>query len=188
MLSMIKERTIQTLITEQMSDKDQAKLQYGVALFYDTLTKGIVVYGLAILLGIGIETLTAHCSFYLFRQVTYGWHYPSSLGCTLVSVTIFVLIPFSLPLTQLNEYILIPLGLVAVSIIGVLGPVDTKQYRLTSEHKAKLHQSALVRIVIIILVYVVTPPQYHSYVLLGVSFQAFTLVFQLLKNRRCDSC
>ncbi|PTH61880.1 accessory regulator AgrB, partial [Staphylococcus agnetis] len=57
------------------------KVRLGIQVFIINLFKGIVTYGLAILLNIFLYTLTVHLAYFILRRFSHGAHAKTSLLC-----------------------------------------------------------------------------------------------------------
>lgn len=103
--SIYEEKILNQLLTSSMKSKDKARLKYGFYLFLDSLKKGLLIYSFAIYLGIVMETFFVHLSFLFVRQVSYGWHSSSKLGCIIGSMLCFTAVPYVLNYAEMNKAI-----------------------------------------------------------------------------------
>lgn len=176
------EKLLNKLITESMSQKEQAKLKFGFYIIADTIKKGILVYSVALILGILLESLTAHLSFLFIRQVTYGWHSSTNLGCKIESILLFNIIPYIISKVTIHSLAIYSITFIVFSAIYLLGPIGTQLNTLNKEKKSKLKFNLLFRILILSLSACIIPIELFQYIMLGATIQFITLLIQFMKN------
>lgn len=81
---------------QNISEGDIPKLRYGLEGLYLTFTKMIVIFLLAIVLGIFKEILILLFFFNIIRFTGFGFHARKSSECLFLSILSFVLMPFLL--------------------------------------------------------------------------------------------
>lgn len=118
------------LIRKYRTDIDEIKLdeiRYGLEAIYLTLTKSIVIFSLAIILGIFRETILLLIFFNILRTTGFGLHASKSWICLLTSCLIFILFPFVSKLIIIPTYIKCIAGIIAIISIYNFTPADTKK-------------------------------------------------------------
>lgn len=116
------------------------ELKYGLLGLYLLITKSIIIFGIALLLGIFKELLIFTIIYNILRAPSFGMHASKSWICLVASTTIFI---FS---TYLSVNALIPINIkVILGIIGVIlifknSPADTKKRPIVSLKRRKIYK------------------------------------------------
>lgn len=112
------------------TDYDNIKLkeiEYGLISIYLTISKMIIVIMIALILGIVKEMLLFSLIYNILRMPSFGLHATKSWICLIISIVLFIGIPY------LSLIIYIPIVLkIIISIFGVIfifknAPADTKK-------------------------------------------------------------
>lgn len=113
------------------------KVVLGFELMFMNVTKLVVIFLLSALLGVIPQTLLVLVGFNVIRRTAFGVHALSSLGCTVVSVVMFVAIPFVIRGTPLPLYVIAAaLAFVVVSVC-LFAPADTEARPIIGADKRK---------------------------------------------------
>lgn len=128
--------TISFLKSQQSFDlKDEKKLLYGLEGIYLTITKLIVIIGIALILGILKEVLIVMILFNVIRYFGFGFHAEKSSECLFLSIINFVLIPFFFIKVDISlSTSLIISGSCIVSFL-IFAPADTVKRPLKDKKK-----------------------------------------------------
>lgn len=122
------------------------KIKLGLEVILINLTKGFVVYGLAIILNVFFLTLLLHVSYLLIRSKSFGLHAQSSMMCTFISVFIFILIPWMTKDMILGPLIIFIVFLISLICLFRYAPADTeKQPLIGSKNRERLRRQAISR-------------------------------------------
>lgn len=179
------EKVLSKLITDDMEYKDKARLKFGFYLFLDSIKKGVIIYSLATYFGLFLETFLMHSSFLFVRQVSYGWHSSSHVGCILSSVVCFTCIPIFLDYLGINNSIFYLIAVIIIfSVLIYIGPVETKISKLSKKKTIVLHKKLRRRLLLLAILCLFIPITYYQYIITGVGLQLITLIIQCVKNRR----
>jgi accessory gene regulator B len=110
-------------------------IQYGLEGLYLTISKFIVILFLSFILGI-IKEFLIFCLFYnLIRMFAFGLHASKSYICLIVSIIIFVLIPYICKIIVLSLYLKTIIGLFCLIMIILYAPADTHKRPLIKKNK-----------------------------------------------------
>lgn len=101
------------------------ELRYGLEGIYLTITKSIVIFGLAIILGIFKEMLLLLIFFNILRTTGFGLHATKSWICLLSSAIIFIFLPFLSKILVVPFVLKIILGIIAIILVYMYSPSDT---------------------------------------------------------------
>lgn len=176
------EKILRKLLGQSMGVKEQEKLKFGFYIMSDTIKKGLLVYGISIILGVFWEALITHCSFLFLRQVTYGWHSSTNKGCIIESILLFSIIPYIMSKITIPSIVIYFSGFLLFSVIYFLGPVGTQINILKKEKQEKLKLKLLIRLCLLVIIAIFIPTEVFQYILLGTTIQFITLLIQYIKN------
>ena len=124
----------------EYSDVKLEELKYGLLGLYLLITKSIIIFGIAIFLGIFKELLIFTIIYNILRAPSFGMHASKSWICLVASTTIFI---FS---TYLSVNVLIPINVkIILGIIGTIlifknSPADTKKRPIVSPRRRKIYK------------------------------------------------
>lgn len=157
---------------------DFLKLTLGIETFMINLSKLIVVYTLSAVLGIVLQTLTVHLGFLLIKRYSFGLHALNSTVCTVVSVCLFVVVPYVLSGLYITNDVLIPVSVCILFILYMYAPADTKRRPLFGkENRALLKKKAMVCGIILVCVALFIPNGHIKFlIMLGAVYQALMLL------------
>jgi len=128
----------------EVDDISYLKLKLGVEVLFIDLTKGLVVYGLAILLGMFVSALIVHLSYLALRRCSFGLHAKSSFNCTIVSVVMFIALPYVVRNWVLDFRWIFLLFTVSTCCFFLYAPADTEKNPLIGkERRLKLRNRAV---------------------------------------------
>ena len=72
------------------SDEKLEEIEYGLETIYLTVTKLIIIFGVAFILGIVKETIVLLICYNLIRSSAYGLHASKSIYCLISSLLLFI--------------------------------------------------------------------------------------------------
>lgn len=177
------EKLLNKLISPNMEIVQITRLKFGLYLLLDGIKKGIMIYGIALLLGCFMETMLVHVSFLILRQVSFGWHSTNNLACVLWSILAFPILTFIWGKFYFNFSLLLAICIICCLIIWFSGPIGTQVNILSNlKHKQLLHFKLKRRILLIVFLSIIIPPSIYQYFILGIFIQTVTLLIQILKN------
>ncbi len=114
-----------TKYNDSYTEKDIERMRYGLEGLYLSITKLIIILGIALILGIAKELIILLVLFNIIRYPAFGFHADSSLQCLLFSTIIFISFPLLATVVNLSlpvHIILISLCMLAYLIYA---PADT---------------------------------------------------------------
>ena len=122
------------------SEERLAELKYGLLGLYLMITKSIVIFGIALYLGIFKELLIFTVIYNILRAPSFGIHASKSWICLVSSATIFILS------TYLSANIIIPINIkIIFGIIGIIliyknSPADTAKKPIVSPKRRRIYK------------------------------------------------
>ncbi|MBC2189639.1 accessory gene regulator B family protein [Listeria booriae] len=178
-----------TIFRDREVDEDRfAIVKYGVEIFLVNVTKGIIVYLAAALLGMLWQTLVVHLSYLLIRRHSFGLHAKTSLGCTITSVVMFVILPYFVKEVQLSEWMIVLISGLILLNIAIFAPSDTENMPLFNAQKRHVlrRKSIFDALVVVAIALLVPYGDIKVLLLCGGIIQAITIhpwTYYLLKRR-----
>ncbi len=122
------------------SETKLAELKYGLLGLYLMITKSIIIFGIALYLGIFKELLIFTIIYNILRAPSFGIHASKSWICLVSSASIFIFF------TYLSATISIPINIkTIVGIIGIIlmyknSPADTAKKPIVSPKRRKIYK------------------------------------------------
>ena len=107
------------------SEEKLEKIEYGLTGLYLTFSKMIIIFLIAIILGIFKETLIFMILFNILRTTSFGIHASKSWICLLSSLISFIGIPLLAMYININLYLKIVLCILNVILFFMNAPADT---------------------------------------------------------------
>ncbi len=134
---------------KNLSRKELDKMRYGLEGLYLTITKLIIIFVIALLLGIFKEVILLILIFNGIRLTSFGVHAKKSIDCLISSILFFLIFPIlciklTIP-TLIKQIIFIPL----VLLISILAPADTEKRPLKNKKKRTIYKICSIVISII---------------------------------------
>ena len=134
------------------SEVKLAELKYGLLGLYLMISKSIIIFSIAIFLGIFKELLIFTVIYNIIRAPSFGMHASKSWICLVASTSIFIL------LTYLSLNVTIPINIkLIIGIIGIIfmyknSPADTAKKPIVSLKRRKIYKtiSTLLAIIFVI--------------------------------------
>ncbi|MCL1950903.1 MAG: accessory gene regulator B family protein [Turicibacter sp.] len=122
---------------KELDRKAFLKIKLGIEVFLINLTKMTIIYGVAFGLGILRETFILNLAYFLLRRHSYGLHAKASLNCTIVSLLVFVGLPYFLRSFE-ADYLMTVIGFIPVFVgLYLYAPADTEKNPLLGEKRGK---------------------------------------------------
>lgn len=178
-----------TIFRDREVDEDRfAIVKYGVEIFLVNVTKGITVYLAAALLGMIWQTLIVHLSYLIIRRHSFGLHAKTSLGCTITSVVVFVVLPYFVKEVQLSGWMIVLISALILLNIAIFSPSDTENMPLFNAQKRHELRIKSTKNSICVLLFVICIPigSIKSLILLGCLLQVILIhpwTYKILKRR-----
>ena len=137
---------------------EYTKMVFGLESFLINVSKLIIVYAFAILLGTLAQTLIIQAAFALLRRYSFGLHALKSTVCTIVSCSLFVVIPWALPDVSIGNAAVLAIYVPLLVLFYMYAPADTKARPLIgAKLRAKLKKQAVACVMVLMIVTVLIP-------------------------------
>ena len=116
----------------QLERRQALLVKLGIDTVLNVIPKLIITIILALLLHELVPVLVFMGSFLVLRGFAYGRHLKSDLLCTILTIFVFVGVPYVIG-TGISEVYRLLLSLIFVIIISIFAPADTVKNHITSK-------------------------------------------------------
>lgn len=142
-------------ITERkkLDEDSKAIIKYGLESIYILITKSIVIFTIAFILGIFKEMIIFLLLFNVIRTYAHGLHATKSYICLIVSALCFIGLPYISTIITIPDMLKIVMGIILTLLIFKNSPADTHKKPIVSKKirkKLKI-KSTIVAIIFVIL-------------------------------------
>lgn len=173
--------TIRNSIKNQYPHYSNDKLEeimYGVEGIYLTITKTIIIFLFAFLLGIAKELFFLLLSFNFIRLFAFGMHADKSWICLIFSSSLFIGGAFICKYINLNNTMIYILYVIALAIIIIYSPADTVKRPLIKKNKRLRFKllSIFVTIIYFIMSMVTTNNMIINYLIIGLLIECILIL------------
>lgn len=150
-------RKIKLDIEKQYPNYSKDKIEeimYGIEGIYLTITKTIIIFTLALILGIFKELILLLIAFNFIRLFAFGMHANKSWICLIFSSGLFISTSFLIKTVSLPNNIIYILYLIILIIMILFSPADTVKRPLIKKKKRIIFK--ILSIVVTIIYFVIT--------------------------------
>ncbi len=161
---------------QNLDHLDFLRVRLGIQLVVMNLSKGIVTYGLALLVNTFLYTLTTHLSFILLKQVSYGAHAKNSLLCHVQNILFFVALPWLIVKYEIPYPFMLLLSILGWLIVVKYAPAATRKLPIKSSRKKGLKIKSIGVITVLIIISLFVPSPFQQLITYGITIQSFSLL------------
>ena len=122
------------------SEEQLEIIEYGLTGLYLTITKTIVIFGIALALGILKEVIIFTLIYNIIRATSFGLHATKSWICLVCSSIVFLTIPFIATIIVLPVWSRILIGLICVLFIFKNSPADTEKRPIVNPKRRRIYK------------------------------------------------
>ena len=134
-------------------DIKMLEIKYGLESLYLTITKAIVIFSLALILGIFKEMIIMLLVFNILRNSGFGLHASKTWICLVSSLLIFILFPIISKHIIIPQYLQIFLSITAIVLFFLYAPADTaKRPIIKKERRDLLKFKTTIRCIILVFI------------------------------------
>ena len=134
--------------------KDKMEIiEYGLTGLYLTISKTIIIFLIAFVLGILKELIIFTIIYNIIRAPSFGMHATKSWICLVSSTLIFITAPFLCTILTLPVWLRITIGVLCILLIFKNSPADTEKRPIVNPKRRRIYKilSTIVAIVFVIL-------------------------------------
>ena len=111
------------------------EIEYGLVSIYLTITKLIIIFGIAIYLKIFKEVIIFSIMFNILRAPAFGLHATKSWICLITSTLVFIGIPILCINVHINVFIKVIICLIGILLMFKNAPADTKKRPIVNKKR-----------------------------------------------------
>ncbi|GEM_PF-915582 len=184
----IENQLVNLFTLESHTQTEKLKIEYGIKLIVSEAVKLLIVYTIAILLGCLLEVAITHMSFYLLRQVCFGYHFPTNRQCLIGSILLFPVLCKLATYLKIETLFLSILTFQSLFLVIVLAPQGTKKHSvLNAAHRHYLKKKIYKRATILCGIYLLFPSDLLKFITLGIFLELFMLLLEIYDQKRGTS-
>ncbi len=133
------------------------ELEYGLTGLYILISKSIIIFSIAYLLGILKELIIFTLIYNLVRLPSFGIHASKSWVCLVVSTSLFIGLTYICTILNVNIVLKFILGLIGIIYMSKYSPADTEKRPIVNSKRRKVYKiisTIMATILVIVSVFV----------------------------------
>ena len=134
---------------KNLDEEEKEKLAYGLEGLYMNITKLIIIFIMALLLGFIKEFIVALILFNIIRFPGFGFHASKSIVCLITSILLILGLPYLFVNVEVTLSIKIILCIVSIITFMICAPADTFKRPLNNKKKRILRKVAACSLAIV---------------------------------------
>lgn len=157
------------------SEEKIEEIEYGLVGLYITISKTIVIFIIAVLLGILKELIIFTLIYNVIRMPSFGMHASSSTWCLIASTTMFLGFSYLSTIISIPINIKIILGIIGIILIYKNSPADTEKRPIVNPKRRLVYKliSSIISVTFVILSLVIQNDFWSNCFILGLLLQCF---------------
>ncbi|MBE5673339.1 accessory gene regulator B family protein [Staphylococcus sp. SS87] len=152
------------------------QVRLGMQIIVGNFFKIVATYGISLLFGVFLYTLTTHLCYMLVRYNAHGAHAKSSLLCYIQSILTFVFVPYLLIYLDLSLTYMFVLSIIGLFFIFKYAPAETKKQPIPIKLIKRKKIKSIIMYILIMVLSIIINPIYAQFTLLGIIVESFTLL------------
>lgn len=142
---------------------DLEKIEYGLASVYLLIPKTILIIFVASLMGLLSETITFILIHVFMKMNTFGLHAKKSWVCLIISLIIFIIIPWLALNAEISYIVKAVIGIIGIILIYKNSPADTyKKPIINKKIRARHKLLATLTAVIFVVLSLISPNHFMA--------------------------
>ncbi len=154
------------------------KMQLGMEVLLINISKFIIIFSLAYILGLLKEAIFMSLIFGSLRKNAFGLHAENSIVCTSTTSLIFLGGPYISSYMQINNYMVVIIFAILNLLIYIYSPADTEKHPILGKKlRAKLKKKAVITgIILMIITLMCTSYIIKSMIIIAVTAEVITIL------------
>ncbi len=154
------------------------QIEYGLAGLYLAISKTIVIFIIAALLGILKELIIFTLIYNIIRMPSFGMHASNSTWCLIASTTMFISFSYLSTLINIPINIKLILGIIGIIIVFKNSPADTEKRPIINPKRRLIYKliSSLISVTFVILSLVVQNNFWSNCFILSLLLQSIMIM------------
>ena len=139
----------------ELSDEEKEELEYGLEGLYMTITKLVIIFLIAFLLGFIKEFFITLILFNIIRFPGFGFHASKSIVCLISSTLLILGLPYIFITFNINLTIKIVLCVISIITFIICAPADTYKRPLTNKRKRLIRKLCATSLAVIYSIFII---------------------------------
>lgn len=184
-------------IKKKYPDYDEEKLEviaYGLEALYITITKTVVIFSIALILGIVKDVFLILMFYNIIRTTAFGMHAKKSSHCYILSIVLFIGMGLIVKYMDINLYVKLIIAAFSFITLIMYAPADTYKRPLLNKRKRKIYKMITIvnSLIYISLIIIFREYSISDYLLMGIldaslmihplTYRVFQLPYNNYKN------
>ena len=159
-------------IQKKYPEYDEDKLEiisYGLEALYVLISKTVVIFLIALILGIFKDVFLVFVFYGIIRTTAFGMHAEKSSHCYIMSITLFIGAALLCRYVEINFYIKLVVSTLSFITVIIYAPADTYKSPLLNAKKRKFYKLMTIinSLVYIILIIILREKSISDYLMVG---------------------
>lgn len=179
---------------KKYSDEEIEIIAYGLEGIYLSITKAVVIFGIALLLGIFKEVIYLLITYNVIRTKAFGIHASKSIYCLISSLIMFIGGAYLCKLLIIPLWFIILISVICIFCLYLYAPADTEKRPIVNKVKRKRFKliSTFLGIIYLILIIYFKGLFISNYLFLGlvisvimilpITYKIFNMSYNNYKN------
>ena len=163
------------------------KMILGIEVVIIHVIKIVIIYSLALLFGVLLQTLATHVAFFILKRYSLGVHSLSNFICTILSCSMFVLVPWIMNGIEISNLVAAVIFIPIIVLLYLFAPADTNARPLVGVLLRGRMKKKAVICGILLAITTLLLPEYslNFFVVSGAVYQCITILpitYKILKR------
>lgn len=152
--------------------------RYGLEGFYMLISKSILIFTIALILGIFKEMFLLFIVFNSLRVTGYGLHASKTWICIVSSLCIFIGLPLIAKIIVIPTYLEIAIGIIYIILLYKFAPADTKKRPLVNKKRRDRYKfiTTSIGIGLVFINLLISNSIVSNLILFGMSLEVFMIL------------
>lgn len=146
------------------------EIEYGLDAIYLNIPKALIIFGLAIILGIFKDMILLLTFYGILRTFAFGMHASKSWHCLVISTVMFIGGGLICKYVNISSYVKIIISIISLLCIIKYAPADTHKRPLINAKRRKIYKivSSIIALIYVVLIIIFVNKDISMYLTMGI--------------------
>ena len=146
------------------------EIEYGLDAIYLNIPKTLIIFGLAIILGIFKDMILLLTFYGILRTFAFGMHASKSWHCLVISTVMFIGGGLICKYVNISSYVKIIISIISLLCIIKYAPADTHKRPLINAKRRKIYKivSSIIALIYVVLIIIFVNKDISRYLTMGI--------------------
>ena len=146
------------------------EIEYGLDAIYLNIPKTLIIFGLAIILGIFKDMILLLTFYGILRTFAFGMHASKSWHCLVISTVMFIGGGLICKYVNISSYVKIIISIISLLCIIKYAPADTHKRPLINAKRRKIYKivSSIIALIYVVLIIIFVNKDISMYLTMGI--------------------